>query len=246
MKLLLLALFSLPGMLLAQGGLPTQPYLYLEGKGELEKPADMVTLRFNLVARNADQARANQEVQTKASKIFTMLDERKVAQNDVVAGDLRSEPQFQQEPGRSSDESKLIGYTVIRPFAAKIRDVTVFPKLVDDLIALGSVEISGIEPGLAKEKELQEDIWAKALTDARARAEKTLKPLGMQIDSVFAVSPVSFPEISQRIFGSNQVYQAYGAAPAEAARKAGGSEYRLSPITISQSVHVIYLISPAR
>jgi hypothetical protein len=30
--------------------------------------ADLVTLRFDLVARNADQAKANQEVQGKPSK----------------------------------------------------------------------------------------------------------------------------------------------------------------------------------
>jgi len=47
----------------ADGGLPNQLYLYVEGKAEIEKPTDMVTLRFDLVARNADQTKANQEVQ---------------------------------------------------------------------------------------------------------------------------------------------------------------------------------------
>ncbi|MDQ3197993.1 MAG: SIMPL domain-containing protein [Verrucomicrobiota bacterium] len=246
MKALLFALLFLPPALLAQSGLPTQSYVYVEGKAELEKSPDLVTLRFNLVTRDADQTKANQEVQTKALKIFAMLDDRKIGKNDVIAGDLRSEPQFQQEPGRPPNEGKLVGYVVTRTFAIKVRDVTAFPKLVDELMALGGVEFSGIEAGLAKEKELQDDIWSKALDDARTRAEKTLKPLSMKIDSVFAVSPVSFPEISQHIFGSNQTYQAFGAAPAERTIDAGASQYRLPPVTIRQSVHVIYLISPAK
>ena len=78
-KFVLLACVSLPVSLFADGGLPDKPYIYVEGKAEIEKPADMVTLRFQLVARNADQAKANQEVQTKANKIFALLNEKKIA-----------------------------------------------------------------------------------------------------------------------------------------------------------------------
>lgn len=241
MKILFLALLSLPGILLAEGGLPNEPYIYVEGKAEIEKPAELVTLRFDLVARNADQVQANQEVQAKASKILTMFDERKIARADVVASDLRSEPQFQQDPNRPGEQGKVVGYVVTRPFVVKVRDLNSFPKLVDELIALGGVEFSGIDPGLSKEKELEDEIWGKALSDARTRAEKTLKPIGMKINSVFALSPVNFPEISPRIFGSNQVAGAYAQRMI-----ANSDQYRLAPVTVRQSVHVIYLISPAK
>ncbi|CAN5606063.1 SIMPL domain-containing protein [soil metagenome] len=204
MKTLLFLILALPGVLLAEGGLPNEPYIYVEGRAEIKKPADLVTLRFDLVARNADQTRANQEVQAKASKIFAMLDERKIAQDDVVASDLRSEPQFQQEPGRPEEQGKLIGYVVTRPFLVKVRDLKIFPQLVDDLIALGGLEFSGIQEGLGKEKEVMDESWGAALADARTKAEKTLKTSGMTIRSVFAISPVNFPEIGSRIFGSSQ------------------------------------------
>ncbi|MDQ3546889.1 MAG: SIMPL domain-containing protein, partial [Verrucomicrobiota bacterium] len=194
MKTLLFTFFLLPGILFAQGGLPNEPYIYVEGKAEIKKAADLVSLRFELVARNADQTKANQEVQVKASKIFAMLDERKIAQDDVVASDLRSEPQFQQEPGRPEEQGKLIGYVVTRPFLVKVRDLKIFPQLVDDLIALGGLEFSGIQEGLGKEKEVMDESWGAALADARTKAEKTLKTSGMTIRSVFAISPVNFPE----------------------------------------------------
>ena len=66
---------------------------------------------------------------------------------------------------------------------------------MDELLAIAGTEFSGIEAGLTKEKELQEEIFEKALTNAREQAEKTLKTMDMKIDSVFAVSPVPFPEI---------------------------------------------------
>ena len=132
MKLFPFVLLSLPLSLFADGGLPNQPYIYVEGKAEIEKPADMVTLRFDLVARNPNQAKANQEVQANATKILALLNDTKVAQNDVIAGDLKSEPQYENDEDSPRGRGKLIGYSVTRSFACKIRDVTIFAKLLHD------------------------------------------------------------------------------------------------------------------
>jgi uncharacterized protein YggE len=241
MKLLLFVLFALPIAVFAQGGLPNQPYIYVEGKAEIEKPADMVTLRFDLVARNADQLKANQEVQSKAARILAMLDERKIEQNDVIAGDLKSEPQYEDNDAYQK-RGKIIGYSVTRPFSVKMRDVTIFPKLVDELVGLG-VEFSGIDAGLSKEKEMQDEVWDKALLNARERAERAVKATGMKLDSIFALSPVSFPEIQARIFGATPLSASYAR---DEVKRPDPTQYRLAPVTIGQSIHVIYLISPAK
>lgn len=238
-KLVLLALASLPLSVLAQGGLPDKPYIYVEGKAATEKPADIVTLRFEVVVRNPDQAKANQEVQAKASKILSLLKERKIAENDVIANDVKAEPEFEEDnAGRKT--GKLIGYTVTRDFLVKVRDLPAFPKLVDELIGLTGVKFSELEAGLTREKEIQEEIWDKALLNAREQADKTAKVMGVKIDSVFAISPAAFPRIQAGIFGSD-----YREAATERVIVTGPPEYRLGTMTVSQSVHVIYLISPA-
>jgi hypothetical protein len=38
-KLVLLACVSLPLSMFGQGGLPDKPYIYVEGKAEIERPA---------------------------------------------------------------------------------------------------------------------------------------------------------------------------------------------------------------
>jgi uncharacterized protein YggE len=242
MKVLFFFLLLMPISLLAEGGLPNQPYIYVEGKAEMEKPADMVTLRFNLVARAPDEAKANEQVQAKASKIFGLIKSRKIADNDVIAGDLKSEPEYDENESSPRQRGKLIGYSVTRTFVVKVRDVTTFPKMVDEVIALGNAEFSSIVAGLTTEKQIQDEIGDKALTNARERADKTAKALGMKIDSVFAVSPVAFPEITEGIFGSSgKSTELYAEGP-----EAPPSQYRLAPVSIGQSVHVIYLISPAK
>src|ERR1700682_1859266 len=202
MKRFLLPLLIFPICVFAQGGLPNQPYIYVQGNAEIEKPADMATLRFNLVTREADQMKANEAVQTNANKVFALLKSKKISDKDVIAGDLRSEAEFEEDETSPRKRGKLIGYSVTRSFSVKVRDVTAFAKLVDELLAIGGTEFSGIDAGLANEKQMRDEIWGKALTNARERAEKTLKEMGMKIDSVFAVSPVAFPAIRDQILGS--------------------------------------------
>jgi uncharacterized protein YggE len=243
MKRIFLILLILPVCVLADG-LPSQPYIYVEGKAEIEKPADMVTLRFDVVTHNADQATANKEAQAKAAKILALLNNSKIAEKDVIASDLRSEAEYEESEDYPRKRGKLIGYSVTRPFTVKVRDVTAFAKLVDDLLAMGGLEFSGIDAGLADEKKLEDEVWEKAISNARERAGKTLVAAGMKIDSIFAISPVAFPRISAAIFGeSGELAQAagYGASP-----KVNPSQYRLPPVSVSQSIHIIYLISPAK
>jgi uncharacterized protein YggE len=123
----------------------------------------------------------------------------------------------------------------------KVRDLPAFPKLVDELIGIKGVEFTDIDPGLTKEKKIQEEIWDKALVNAREQADQTAKAMGVKVDSVFAISPIPFPQIRGRIFRSD-----YGEATTERVIMTGPPEYRLGSMTVSQNVHVIYLVSPAK
>lgn len=239
MNRLLFVLLALPLSAFAQTGLPSQPYLYVTGQAAIEKPADIVILHFDLVARNADQAKANQEVQAKAVRILALLDERKIAKADIIAEDLKSDPQYAEES--SGKRSKIIGHRVTRSFNVKVHDLPAFGKLVDELLAIAGVEFSNIDSWLSDEKAVKEELWEKALADARDRAEKTAQALGVKIDSVFAASRVGFPRIAPQMFGSPD-----DDAVAQRTIVTGPPEYVLGPVLISENVYVIYLVSPAK
>ncbi|HUE41857.1 MAG TPA: SIMPL domain-containing protein [Chthoniobacterales bacterium] len=246
MKRFLFPLLIVPISLFAEGGLPDKPYIYVEGDAEVQKPADVVTLRFDVVGRAPDQPKANQDVQTKANKIFELVKNAKVADNDVIADDLRSEPELEQNESYSRGHGKLIGYKVTRPFQIKVRDLTSFPKLVDELLNLEGTEFSGIEGGLQKQNEIENEIGDKALANARERAEKTLKQMNMKIDSVFAISPVAFPEIESRMFVQESVTYLGVRAAKVGLPVSSAAQYQVAPVKLTESVHVIYLISPAK
>ena len=250
-RFLFLPLLMVPVAAFAQGGLPNQPYIYVAGRAEIEKPADMVKLRFELVGHASDVQKANADVQARANKIFVLLKGRKIADNDVIAGDLSSSEEFEKEEN-SKKRGKLIGYTATRSFSVDVRDFTIFPKVVDNIIAVGGVEFRGIFGELAKQKEIENEGWDKALANAREQAEKTVKQMNMKIDAVFAISPVPVAEITSMMFPKEGDVST---ASAERVIVTGSniptgeepsSEYHIPPISITRIVHVIYLISPAK
>ena len=127
----------------------------------------------------------------------------------MIASDLESAEERQEQddtyppkrgevPGK---RGKFLGYRVKRSFSVKMRDLARFPKLVDDLLAMKIFEFGGIQEGLSTEKDLHDEVWDKAVANARDRAEKTLKTTGAKLGTVFAISPVAFPQILPNIFG---------------------------------------------
>jgi uncharacterized protein YggE len=109
------------------------------------------------------------------------------------------------------------------------------------LLAIAGVEFSSINSWLSNEKEVKDELWQKALTDARDRTEKTAQLLGVKIDSVFAASRVAFPQIAAEMFASadDVVSRAWVVVT-------GPPEYVLGPFSVSENVRVIYLVSPAK
>jgi uncharacterized protein YggE len=250
---LLTLLLCLPLFAWADAGLPTQPYIYVEGRAEVEKPADMVTLTFALSFLNLDLAAANKLVQAQANQVFALLKAAEVADKDVIASDLESAEERQEQddtlPPRRGEvpgkRGKFLGYRVKRSFSVKVRDLARFPKLVDDLLAMKIFEFGGIQEGLSTEKDLHDEVWDKAVANARERADKTLKTTGAKLGAVFAISPVAFPQILPNIFGDSHQFDGLKSVPA-GNQKIEPSQYRLAPVGVSQQVHVIYLIEAVK
>jgi uncharacterized protein YggE len=261
MKILMIILIAfIPKLLLAQAnaGLPDKPYIYVRGSAESKKAPDLVTLSFDLVGRAPERAKANDEVQSRAAKVFDMLGKRNIDKNDTIADDFRTEEEFEESEGGARKTQKVIGYVVRRAFQVKVRDIKIFPKLVDDLVANVNAEFSsygGISEGYSKETEIGKTLWEDAVANSRAEAERTLKNTGMKVDSIYVISPVPIPEITSRMFPKGESKTGTGAEAEDVVVTGSNiptpeprlpSEYRLTPISFRQIVHVIYLISPAK
>jgi uncharacterized protein YggE len=241
MKSTVLAALCLPIVCLANG-LPSQPFIYVEGKGQIEKPAAFVDLNFKITIRGADQGKANEQVQAKAAKVAALLKAYKVEDKDCTFGELTAEPAF-EEGGAYPGRGKKIGFDVIRLFDVDFLDLQHIGGFVDDLLNLGDVEVTSMNPGIKGGKEVLEELWKSAVKDAHDHAEKIAGLMGMKVDSVFAISTVPFPEIEGKLLPNSGATIVTGSNIPTPVQKSG-PEYRLAPVKFDESVNVIYLISP--
>jgi uncharacterized protein YggE len=246
-KLFPLVFLALVSAALGQGGLPAQPYIYVQGAAEAEKPADMVELRFSVIAVAPDQRTVNAEVQAKAKKVLAMLDATGIAERDVTASGLEVEPQFEEDddnvPRRRGGLRKIIGYDATRGFEVTLRDLSKFVKLVDDLLALPIDDFDGISEKLSNEKQFHETVQAEAIANARKDAEKTAAASGVKVGQVFAVSPINFGEIHSAIFGEGGHSESFSKSVVQ---QPDPRAYRFAPVKVSEHVHVIFLIDPLK
>jgi len=224
-------------------GLPTVPYLYVEGNAEVEKKADLVSLRFKLSATDAEVSKANSAVQTQALKVFALLKAAGIADQDVIAGDIESDAEYDETQGFGT-KGKFRGYRVQREFTVKVRELVQFPKLVNDLFAANVRYFDGVTPEYSKAKDTEQEAQEMAIKDARTAADKMAGLSGMKVDSVWAISPIPFSQIQRQMLGEFSYPVASG--PAEATKAEAAPEYRIAPVTFFRTVQVIYLISPAK
>jgi uncharacterized protein YggE len=243
MKTFLPLFIALTSFALADG-LPTVPYLYVEGSAEVEKKADVVSLIFRLSATDKEVTKANSAVQVQAQKVFALLKTSGIADEDVVAGDIESSAEYDQTSD-NGPKGKFLGYDVQRPFTVKVRDLAKFPNLVNALFAANVRYFIGVTAEYSKAKETEQETQEMAIKDARAEADRIAKIGGMKVDSVWAMSTLSFPQIEGRMLGAYS--GSLAVADFRRATKAEVvPEYRLAPIKFNQSIQVIFLISPAK
>jgi uncharacterized protein YggE len=247
MKTLLFLLLSLPLSVFAEGGLPNQPYIYVQGYAEIQKPADMAIVRFDLAIKAPDPGKVKEKLKVGSGKIFDVFKENKINDIDVIAEQLRTGPDYEQSESPSRVRGKIIGYFASREFQLKIRDLGALSKIVDQLLAIDGVELSAIEGGLSTREEVENQLCDKALLDARKQAEKTTNTMGMKVDSIYAVSPISVPDIKGDLLSSNAAERVIVTGSNVPTLEEGDyARFRIAPIVVSERVHVIYLVSPGK
>jgi uncharacterized protein YggE len=225
---------------LAESGLPNQPYIHVVGTAEVKKPADTALFKFQVGKKEPDQVKAKAATQAMAAKVFAILKDFKIASNDIVAEDIKAAPEIER---RESDPNynKIAGYVVTREFEVKIRDVSIISNFVDRLLSIEGSQVNEVTSSYSKEKEVEQQLWMDALKNARERAEGTLKAMNMKIYAVFAVSNDGFTSIPSDMLGGNERVVVTGMNISTAPIQ----DFRLKPVKLSESLHVIYLTSPA-
>lgn len=243
MKKLLLPLLLLATSPAFGDGLPTTPYVYVQGFAEEKIAPDTLTIGFSVNATDQDQGRAKAVVSEKSAAVFRLFGQLGIKDEAVAAHEISVNENYDFSSGKRT----FNGYTVARSFSARLTDFAAYPKLVDGLIALHVDSLQGAQPSYSKATEASARLKKAALAQARQQAEDLAAGMNARVTSVFAASPIAFGEIPPAIFGGP------GGGPqpmmmtmAMRAEKAPEDKYVFAKLTLAERLHVIFLVEPAK
>lgn len=177
--------------------------IVVSGYGKVSGNNDIAVTTIGYSNTDKDVAKAQADNKKVMDQIMSDLKTLSVAEKDLQSN-YTIYPDYTYSPLKGQE---LVGYKVTNQLTVKIRDLSKIPQILGLAGKYGANEVSGLNFTIDDPENLKIDARAKALSDAKIKAQYLSEKLGVHLGSV-----VSFNEYE----GANDVYpmkvMAFGAA----------------------------------
>jgi uncharacterized protein YggE len=201
----------------------------VSGEAHVSVPPDLAEVDAGVTSEAKTAREASEANNAAMGKVLLALKGAGIAEKDFQTSRLSLQPQYanQSKPG----PNVVVGYRTSNRVTIQVHDVSKVASVIDTLVGAGANEIGGINFMVSEASKLLDDARARAIADARRKAEIYAKAAGITLGA-----PVSISESS----GSMPVrFRRMESAMVAAAPVAQGEE------TLQVSVSVSWSIKPA-
>jgi uncharacterized protein len=210
------------------------------GKGEVTAKPDVGKFSFSVTAEGETAAVAQEASGTKINAIMAYLREQGIEEKDIKTEYYNMFPRWKYEekpcaygmycpPGEQIED----GFEVSQTVSVKIRATDKAPTIITGVGELGATNISGLEFTVDDTDALKAEAQAKAIADAKEKADILAKDLGVKI-----VKLISYYE-NMPYYGA-QPYYAKEMDMAVAESSFGGAELPMGENETVVEVNVTY------
>jgi uncharacterized protein YggE len=155
------------------------------GEATVAVAPDIAVMRVGVnstakTAREAGDANSKQ-----MTAVLAAIKEAGIADRDVQTSRLSLQPQYDaSRPGTS----KLVGFQANNQVTINIRDIGKLPAVIDQAIAAGANEMSGLEFVVSQQSKLLDQARDEAIADARRKADLYAKAAGAKLGAVVSIN----------------------------------------------------------
>lgn len=171
-----------------------QNIITVSGSGEVFAVPDIATFNFSVDEKGATVAEAQRLATAKNNAAIKYLKNSGVNEKDIKTESYNANPQYDygqivcvRYPCPSSKPT-LIGYEVSQTISVKIRDTDKAGEILTGIGATGVTNISGLTFTIDNDDVLKADARAKAIAEAKSKAQKLSKDLGVSLGKVTSFS----------------------------------------------------------
>lgn len=232
---LLATLIALAASATAADGLPTSPFIQVNGHAQLEVAPDMAYVSLTLEKTDLDAKAARADVEGRTAKVIALARKLGIADKDIDAPSVSVFPQYGwvvESSVASKRSYKLIGHHVTRGVTLTLRDLSRYGELVDGLFDAGVTDLGNVVMDRSDRDALQQKARTQAVADAHDKATGLAKSAGVNLGAVYSISDQGGGGGPRPVMMAAMARDSSGATP----------EYLNGKIEISADVQVYYLI----
>ena len=131
-------------------------------------------------AREASDANGKQ-----MTAVLAAIKDAGIAPRDIQTSRLSLQPQY--DPNRSGT-ARLLGFQATNQITVNVRDIDKLAGIIDQAIAAGANEMSGLEFIVSQQSKLLDEARDEAIADARRKAGLYAKAAGAKLGAVMSIS----------------------------------------------------------
>jgi uncharacterized protein YggE len=159
----------------------------VQGEGEVFAVPDLGQFSFSVMTEGATATEAQNKSAESMNAVITYLKDAGVAENDIKTENYYLNPKYRYETAVCTfnycppSNPVIDGYEVSQMVVVKVRDLAKSGELISGVGENGATNISGLSFTIDDESVIKAQAREKAIADAKVKAEKLAKDLGVRI-----------------------------------------------------------------
>ncbi|WP_318385748.1 oxidative stress defense protein [Enterobacter sp.] len=234
MKFKVMALAALVGfgaVSVQANELPNGPHIVTSGTASVDAVPDIATLAIEVNVAAKDAASAKKQADDRVAQYLSFLEQNGVARKDINSANLRTQPDYDYQDGKSI----LKGYRAVRTVEVTLRELDKLNSLLDGALKAGLNEIRSVTLGVAEPEAFKDKARKAAIDDAVRQAEQLAAGFNSKLGTVYSV----------RYHVSNyQPSPMVRMMKAEAAPASAQETYEQPTIQFDDQVDVVFELQP--
>ena len=186
MKFKIMALAALVGfsaLSVQANELPNGPHIVTSGTASVDATPDIATLAIEVNVAAKDAASAKKQADERVAQYLSFLEQNQIAKKDISAANLRTQPDYDYQNGKSI----LKGYRAVRTVEVTLRQLDKLNALLDGALKAGLNEIRSVSLGVAQPDAYKDKARKAAIDDAIHQAEQLASGFKSKLGPVYSV-----------------------------------------------------------
>ncbi|EEJ6425390.1 oxidative stress defense protein [Salmonella enterica subsp. enterica] len=179
----LAALVGLSAMSAQASELPEGPHIVTSGTASVDAVPDIATLAIEVNVAAKDAATAKKQADERVAQYLSFLEQNQIAKKDISAANLRTQPDYDYQNGKSI----LKGYRAVRTVEVTLRQLNKLNSLLDGALKAGLNEIRSVSLGVAQPDAYKDKARKAAIDDAIHQAQALAVGFNSKLGPVYSV-----------------------------------------------------------